>query len=66
MFHRTPRLTAASHAMQGSAAALLREVDFFTLQNGRDEVDAAVPRPSVMSAAGRQQYPQLRLFEFSS
>jgi methyl-accepting chemotaxis protein I, serine sensor receptor len=58
--------TAAGRAMQGSAAALLREVDFFTLHNGANEVDAAVPKPPVMSAAGRQQGPHLRVLEFSS
>jgi methyl-accepting chemotaxis protein len=58
--------TAAGHAMQGSAAALLREVDFFTLHNGVDEVDSTAPRPPVTSATGRQQDPALRVFEFSS
>jgi methyl-accepting chemotaxis protein-1 (serine sensor receptor) len=57
--------TAAGHAMQGSAAALLREVDFFTLHNGVDEVDSTAPRPPVTSATGRQQDPALRVFEFS-
>ena len=58
--------TAAGRAMQESAAALLREVDFFTLHNDADEMDTSDPRPSVMSAAGRQQDPHLRVFEFSS
>jgi methyl-accepting chemotaxis protein I, serine sensor receptor len=58
--------TAAGQAMQGNAAALLREVDFFTLHNGADELDANVPRPSAMSAAGRRQDSSLRMFEFSS
>jgi methyl-accepting chemotaxis protein-1 (serine sensor receptor) len=57
--------TAAGQAMQGSAAALLREVDFFTLHNGADELDAAAPRPSAMGAAGRRQDSSLRMFELS-
>jgi hypothetical protein len=52
--------------MQGSAAVLLRESRFFTLHNGVDEVDSAVPRPSVTSAAARQQDPHLRMFEVST
>jgi hypothetical protein len=58
MFHRIPALvTAAAHTMQGSAAALLREVDFFTLQNGRDEVAAVTLRPSAIKYRGSSARP---------
>jgi methyl-accepting chemotaxis protein len=57
---------AASHAMQESATVLLREVDFFSLHNDVEEVDAAVLRSSMKSAADRRPGPDFRVLEFSS
>jgi methyl-accepting chemotaxis protein len=56
---------AASHAMQETAAALLREVDFFSLHNEVDEMDTAVPGSAMKTAADGRQDTDFRVLEFS-